>query len=45
MLLNVNIITKISTSSINYAQREMGFSDEKINDAFDGEADAAWNID
>lgn len=28
-----------------YAQREMGFSDEEINDAFDGEADAAWNID
>lgn len=28
-----------------YAQREMGFSDEEINDAFNGEADAAWNTD
>jgi hypothetical protein len=23
----------------------MGYSDEEINDAFDGEPDAYWNID
>lgn len=28
-----------------YAQDEMGYSDQDIDDAFDGEADAYWNID
>lgn len=28
-----------------YAQDVMGYSDDVINDAFDGEADAYWNID
>lgn len=28
-----------------YAQNVMGYSDEVINDAFDGEPDACWNID
>ena len=28
-----------------YAQSVMGFSDDVINDAFDGEPDAYWNID
>ena len=28
-----------------YAQDVMGYSDEEINDAFDGEPDAYWNID
>ena len=28
-----------------YAQEEGGFSDEVINDAFDGEPEAYWNID
>lgn len=28
-----------------YAQDVMGYSDEVINDAFDGEPDAYWNID
>lgn len=28
-----------------YAQDVMGFSDEDINDAFDGDPDAYWNID
>ena len=28
-----------------YAQDVAGFSDEDINDAFDGEPDAYWNID
>ena len=28
-----------------YAQDVMGYSDDVINDAFDGEPDAYWNID
>lgn len=28
-----------------YAQEEMGYSDEVIDDAFDGDPDAYWNID
>lgn len=28
-----------------YVQDEMGYSDEDINDAFDGDPDAYWNID
>lgn len=28
-----------------YAQDEMGYCDEEINDAFDGDPDAYWNID
>lgn len=28
-----------------YAQDEMGFSDQDINDAFEGDPDACWNID
>ena len=28
-----------------YAQDVMGYSDEEIYDAFDGEPDAYWNID
>lgn len=28
-----------------YAQDEMGYSDEDINDVFDGDSDAYWNID
>lgn len=28
-----------------YAQDVMGYSDDVINDAFDGDADAYWNID
>lgn len=28
-----------------YAQDIAGYSDDVINDAFDGEADAYWNID
>ena len=28
-----------------YAQDVMGYSDEEINDTFDGEPDAYWNID
>lgn len=28
-----------------YAQDVMGYSDDEINDAFDGEPDAYWNID
>lgn len=28
-----------------YAQDYAGYSDDVINDAFDGEADAYWNID
>lgn len=28
-----------------YAQEEMGFSDDVIDDAFDGDPDAYWNID
>jgi hypothetical protein len=28
-----------------YAQDIAGFSDDVINDAFDGEPDAYWNID
>ena len=28
-----------------YAQNVIGFSDEVINDAFDGDPDACWNID
>lgn len=28
-----------------YAQDVMGYSDDVINDAFDGESDAYWNID
>lgn len=28
-----------------YAQDEAGYSDDVINDAFDGEPDAYWNID
>ena len=28
-----------------YAQDVMGYSDEDINDAFDGDPDAYWNID
>lgn len=28
-----------------YAQDEMGYSDDVINDAFEGDPDAYWNID
>jgi hypothetical protein len=28
-----------------YAQDQMGWSDQDINDVFDGDADAYWNID
>jgi len=28
-----------------YAQNVAGYSDDVINDAFDGEPDAYWNID
>ena len=28
-----------------YAQEEMGYSDEMIDDVFDGDPDAYWNID
>ena len=28
-----------------YAQDVMGYSDDVINDAFDGDPDAYWNID
>jgi hypothetical protein len=28
-----------------YAQDEMGWSDQDINDVFGGDADAYWNID
>lgn len=28
-----------------YAQDEMGYSDEDIDDVFDGDPDAYWNID
>lgn len=28
-----------------YAQDVMGYSDDEINDAFDGNPDAYWNID
>lgn len=28
-----------------YAQEVMGYSDETINDAFEGDPDAYWNID
>ena len=28
-----------------YAQDEMGYSDQVIDDAFDGDPDAYWNID
>ena len=28
-----------------YAQDVMGYSDEEIYDAFDGDPDAYWNID
>ncbi len=28
-----------------YAQDDAGYSDEEINDIFDGEPDAYWNID
>lgn len=28
-----------------YAQDVAGYSDDDINDAFDGEPDAYWNID
>lgn len=28
-----------------YAQDEMGYSDDLINDAFEGDPDAYWNID
>ena len=29
----------------NYAQDVMGYSDEEIYDAFEGDPDAYWNID
>lgn len=28
-----------------YAQDVVGYSDDAINDAFDGESDTYWNID
>lgn len=28
-----------------YVQDEMGYSDDVINDAFEGDPDAYWNID
>lgn len=28
-----------------YAQDEMGYSDQVIDDAFDGDPEAYWNID
>ena len=38
-------ITHYGEYAGSYAQDVMGYSDDEINDAFDGEPDAYWNID
>ena len=40
-----NYVTHYGEFSGSYAQDVMGYSDDVINDAFEGDPDAYWNID